>query len=43
MMNKHDIELAFAEQKRIERIVVLGIAIGCLIGSVVLAYWGPMV
>ena len=25
------------------RIVVLGIAIGCLIGSVVLAYWGPIV
>ena len=43
MMNKHDIELSFEEQKRIERLVVLGIAIGCLVGSVVLAYWGPMV
>ena len=43
MMNKHDIELSFEEQKRIERLVVMGIAIGCLVGSVVLAYWGPMV
>ena len=43
MMNKHDIELAFTEQKRIERLVVLGIAIGCIVGSVVLAYWGPIV
>lgn len=42
-MNHHDVELAFSEQKRIERLVVLGIAIGCIVGSVVLAYWGPMV
>lgn len=42
-MTHKDVELAFTEQKRIERLVVLGIAIGCLIGSVVLAYWGPIV
>lgn len=42
-MNNRDVELAFIEQKRIERLVVLGIAIGCIVGSVVLAYWGPMI
>jgi len=42
-MTHKDVEISFAEQKRIERLVVIGIAIGCLIGSVVLAYWGPMV
>jgi len=42
-MTHADVEISFAEQKRIERLVVIGIAIGCLIGSVVLAYWGPMV
>ena len=42
-MPHKDVEISFAEQKRIERLVVIGIAIGCLIGSVVLAYWGPMV
>ena len=42
-MTHKDIELAFTEQTRIENLVVIGIAIGCLIGSVVLAYWGPMV
>ena len=42
-MNNREIELAFTEQKRIERLVVLGIAIGCIVGSVVLAYWGPIV
>ena len=42
-MTHKDVELAFTEQKRIERIVVLGIAIGCIVGSVVLAYWGPIV
>lgn len=40
-MTHKDVELAFTEQKRIERLVVLGIAIGCIVGSVVLAYWGP--
>ena len=42
-MTDKDIEISFEEQKRIERLVVIGIAIGCLIGSVVLAYWGPIV
>ena len=42
-MTNRDIELSYAEQTRIENLVVFGIAIGCLIGSVVLAYWGPMV
>ena len=42
-MTHKDVEISFAEQKRIERLVVIGIAIGCLIGSVVLAYWRPMV
>ena len=42
-MTHKDVEISFAEQKRIERLVVIGIAIGCLIGSVVLAYWGPIV
>ena len=42
-MTHKDVEISFAEQKRIERLVVIGIAIGCLIGSVVLAYWGLMV
>ena len=42
-MTHKDVEISFAEQKRIERLVVIGIAIGCLIGSVVLAYWGWMV
>lgn len=42
-MTHKDVELAFSEQKRIERLVVLGIAIGCIVGSVVLAYWGPMI
>lgn len=42
-MNNRDVEMSYAEQTRIENLVVLGIAIGCLIGSVVLAYWGPMV
>lgn len=42
-MTHKDVELAFTEQKRIERLVVIGIAIGCIVGSVVLAYWGPMV
>ena len=37
-MTHKAVEISFAEQKRIERLVVIGIAIGCLIGSVVLAY-----
>jgi len=42
-MTHKDVEISFTEQKRIERLVVIGIAIGCLIGSVVLAYWGTIV
>lgn len=42
-MTHKDVELAFTEQKRIERLVVMGIAIGCIVGSIVLAYWGPIV
>jgi len=42
-MTHKDVELSFEEQNRIERLVVIGIAIGCIVGSVVLAYWGPMV
>ena len=42
-MNNREIELSYAEQTRIENLVVIGIAIGCIFGSVVLAYWGPMV
>ena len=40
-MTNREIELSYAEQTRIENLVVLGIAIGCIVGSVVLAYWGP--
>ena len=42
-MTNREIELSYAEQTRIENLVVIGIAIGCIVGSVVLAYWGPMV
>lgn len=42
-MNNRDVEMSYAEQTRIENLVVIGIAIGCIVGSVVLAYWGWMV
>lgn len=42
-MNNRDVELEFAEQTRMVRLFVFGFAIGCIVGSVVLAYWGPMV
>lgn len=42
-MDNRDVEMSYAEQTRIENLVVLGIAIGCIVGSVVLAYWGPIV
>ena len=42
-MTHKDVELSFAEQTRIERLFVFGFSAGCIVGSVVLAYWGPMV